>query len=141
MKKLLLTAGLILGISYSAFSQGNDFKDRVFERVDRERKFDKCCFPEYCIKSEKSGNNDEYIIASYDFNMDGKIDLKACIKPGSSNNKFKCFPENTKDLAEIVMMDYDNDGNFDSVYSDLDQNGSLENKDIFYEPPKTKYWI
>lgn len=126
---LVLTALPILG-----FSQvNNTIRDRVFQRIEREREFGKCFFPEYCIGDSLSRENGgEYIVAWYDFNHDGRPDLFAHFKPDTLVNYSEdCTPRGTKRNAEVVMT---SDG---KVYSDLDENGSLEDADKFYKEGET----
>lgn len=124
MKKLVALVGLLAGLGSVGFSQ--DFiKNRIYERVDNTRKFEKCFFPEYIISSVPSKNNGEFIISSYDFNGNGKVDLIACFESGSS---YDCEPVNTKSSARMVML-YPNEGIYSKeTYVDEDGDGTLETK-------------
>ncbi len=141
MKKLITILGLTLGLGLSGFSQNNYIRDRIFQRIENERKFEKCFFSEYLRFSEESKNNGEYIMASYDFNFDGKIDLMAFFKQDSLCDSGKdCIPRNTKRGASIVMINYDGDGDFDYFYADSKNNSFLDISGKIEKMPKLLIW-
>jgi len=138
MKKTLLT---LLGISAlgsittPAFSQENlsgpspeynFIQERVLKRIDKEMKFNKNFFIEYLIKCESSENNGEYVVSYYNFNSDerNKPDLVAFFRPGNKN-------------AEIVMVDKDENGNYEFTY--VANKGDTILKDKIYDIQNTDF--
>ncbi len=137
MKNLIFILGL--GIGINSFSQENSrgmtFEERIFNRIECDRTFGKCFFPEYLLGTEVSRNNGEYKIAYYDFDHNNVPEVIAFFKKDNNYEK-NCEPIKTANNATIVMVDQDNDGMPDIIYSDLDGDGFMENLDKFYTKPK-----
>jgi hypothetical protein len=79
----------------------------------------------------KSGNDGEYTFANYNFDRDTIPDLMAFFNPNKKPER-DCLPYKTEDCATTVFVDENGDGKWDFVYTDLDGDGILENKDKFY---------
>lgn len=130
MKKTLLTLLGILGFNVLGFSQENNFiQERILQRIDKDKKFEKEYFTEYSVGSVASENNGEYILTYYNFNqknLNDKVDLIACFRLGNS-------------CAEVVMIDKNEDGVYETTYIDNNKDNIFDEKVIDIKDTKFEY--
>ena len=144
MKKTLATLALLLELGLTGIAQesqkpdtnfvqertvNKDFiRNRVFERIDNIRTFEKACYWEHMVGCDTSENNGEYIRGYYNFDYDNNPDIIACFKPAKTSKLDDCLPYGADSAAEIVMVDIDRDGSYKLVYMDNNKDNLLEEK-------------
>lgn len=133
MKKLLLTLGLI-GLGFGAFSQKNDsIKNAIFDEIDSTRVFEFEKGRNYCRGSEIIFESGEACL-SYDFNYDWSRypEILAYFKIITGYGGYYKWGTSTPlyvyPYAKKVIIDKNEDGIDDIIYTDENGDGYLETK-------------